>query len=106
MKWTNVDVASAKLLAFRRGLHSFEGHSFGNGRAARLQGSTPKQESLGGELIAGGGEALRQRSFKRVSFSVFASTTNRIQMASAEAKLTSGDRSRKRALRHLSRSAN
>ena len=66
---------SAKLLACRCGLHSLEGLSFGSVRAARLQDLTPKQESLGGKLIAG--EARHcGREANRGFFSVFASTTN------------------------------
>src|SRR5438477_7055184 len=58
---------SAKLLSCRRGLHSLDGLSFGSVRAARLQGLTPKQESLGGKLTAG--EARHcGREAKTVSF--------------------------------------
>jgi hypothetical protein len=58
---------SADLLGLRCGSIPLEGHSFGSGGAARLQGLTPKQESLGGKLIAG--EARHcGREANRVSF--------------------------------------
>ena len=87
---------SAKLLACRCGLHSLEGHSFGSIRAARLQGLTPKQESLGGKLIA---EEARHcgREANRVSFQ-FSLQPPTNPDANAEAKLTSAVRSRKLAL--------
>ena len=97
MKWTSVDVTSAKLLACRCGLHSLEGHSFGSIRAARLQGLTPKQESLAGKLIAGRGVGTAAEKLKGFRFS-FRFNHQQIQMANAEAKRASGDRSTQLAL--------
>ena len=67
MKWTSVDVVFRGVARVSMWLHSLEGHSFGSVRAARLQGLTPKQESLGGKLTAG--EARHcGREAKTVSF--------------------------------------
>jgi hypothetical protein len=90
-------MSSAKLLACRCGLHFLEGHSFGSVRAERLQGLTPKQESLGGKLIARGRRGTAAEKLKEFRFS-FRFNHQRIQMANAEAKRAPGDRSRKLAL--------
>jgi hypothetical protein len=77
MKWTSVDVT------FRE--------------VARVSMWTPKQESLGGKLIARERRGTAAERLKGFRFS-FRFNHQRIQMANAEAKRTSGDRSRKLAL--------